>query len=349
MATAGTTVHLAFGESSVDGDAVAYRRSIDGGATFGQGVYLSTAGIPAGFAAIASAGSVVHVAWLEGDLAGVGPVALWYRRSSDAGMTWEAPQPLSPVVGRAGNPGIAADAAGRVVASWTDGATGRVYAVASTDGGVTFRSSRAIGSTTLSPFTSLADRDALPAVAIGSGGRVHVAWSASPSRVIVRSSADGGASWLPVRTIDTLADGYSRPWLSAYGAGVSIAYGARPSADRAAGAYVRRSTDGGTTWQARRLVSLASAPDSFDPTVTAKGAVVRVAYAQCMTSACTRSRVWYRQSANGGTTWSTAAALTGSSAYVYPVGLAATSRVLVLYDALSSSSAGGGTAYLRIR
>lgn len=350
MATSGTTtVHLAFGESTIDGDTVAYRRSVDGGARFDQGILLSTVGVPAGFAAIASAGSAVHAAWLEGDLAGVGPVGLWYRSSVDAGVTWGAPQPLSTVDGRAGNPGIASDAAGRVVASWTDGASGRVYAVASGDGGATFASPRAIGSTTLNPFTSLADRDALPAVAIGSAGRVHVAWSAGPSRVIVRSSVDGGASWSPVRTIDTLADGYSRPWLSAYGAGVAVAYGARPTAGSAAGAYVRRSTDGGLAWQPRRLVSAAPSAGSFDPVVTAKGAVLRVAYAQCTTSACTRSRIWYRQSANGGTTWSAAAALTGSSTYAYSTGVAATSRILVLYDALGSSSADTGTAFLRIR
>jgi hypothetical protein len=236
-----------------------------------------------------------------------------------------------------------------VIVSWTDAATGRVYTVASGDGGATFASPRAIGSTTLSPFTSLADRDALPATAIGTAGRAYVAWSASPSRVLVRSSADGGASWLPVRTIDTLGDGYSRPWLSAYGAGVAVAYGARPTAGRPAGAYLRRTTDGGATWQPRRLVSAATTLGAFDPTVTAKGSVVRVAYAQCTTSTCTRSRIWYRQSANGGTTWSTAAALTDSSTYAYPTGLAATSRILVLYDALGSSSVDIGTAYLRIR
>jgi hypothetical protein len=349
MATSGTTtVHVAFGESTADGDAVRIgapstveRRSTRGPALDRRH--------PAGFAAVASAGAAVHVAWLVGDLGGVGPVGLWYRSSVDAGVTWGATQSLSPVDGRAGNPGIAADAAGNVIVSWTDGATGRVYVVASNDGGATFASPRSIGSTTLRPFTSLADRDALPAVAIGSGGRVHVAWSAGPSRVLVRSSADGGASWLPVRTIDTLGDGYSRPWLSVYGASVAVAYGARPTAGRPAGAYVRRTTDGGATWQPRRLVSASTTLGVFDPTVTAKGSIVRVAYAQCTTSACTRSRIWYRQSANGGATWSTVAALTGSSTYAYPTGLAATSRILVLYDALGSSSADTGTAYLRIR
>ncbi len=350
LATSSTTgVHIVFGERTVAGDAVVYRRSTDGGATFEAGVQLSTAGVQAGYAAVASAGSAVHVAWLEGDLGGSGPVTLSYRTSTDGGLSWIAPRALSPPDGRAGNPALGADTAGHVLVAWTDTLSGRVYAAASPDGGATFASPRAIGRTTLTPFRNLADLDALPSVALGSGGRGYVAWASGPTRILVRRTADAGASWLPVQVVDSAADGYSRPWLSAYGSGVAVAYAARPSSGRPTLAYVRRSTDGGATWQTRRLVSATTTLAAFEPAVTMKGAVVRVAYAQCTTSACTRARVWYRQSSTGGASWSSAAALTGTTTYAYPTGVAATSRILVLYDAASSSTASAGTAYLRIR
>ncbi len=350
MATSGTaTVHVVFGERSVDGDSVVHRRSVDGGATFETGTVLSTLGVQAGYASVASAGAAVHVAWLEGDLGGIGAVTVWYRSSPDAGVTWTAPRPLSAIDGRSGNPGLAADAAGDVLAAWTDAATGRVLVAASADGGATFASPRAVGSTTLSPFSSLADLDGLPAIAFGGGGLAYVAWSVSPTRLLVRRTPDAGVTWLPVQTLDQAADGYSRPWLSAYGGGVAVAYGARPSIGLPAVAFIRRSSDRGATWQGRRQVSLSTTLASRDPTITMKGAVVRVAYAQCTTTACTRARVWYRQSSTGGSTWSSATALTGTSTYAYPTGIAATSRILVLYDAAASSAAETGTAYLRIR
>lgn len=349
LATSGTTgVHVVFGERSADGDAVVYRRSLDGGATFDAGILLSTVGVQAGYPAIASAGSAIHVAWLEGDVGGVGPVVLWYRSSADGGATWGAPRQLSAADGRAGNPGIATDGA-NVLVAWTDAATGRLYTTVSADGGAAFGAPQSIGSTTLSPFTRLADLDALPAVAFGAGGRGYVAWSSSPTRLLVRRTPDGGRSWLAAQKIDATADGYSRPWLAAYGSGVAVAYGARPVSDQPAVVFVRRSSDGGETWASRRLASAAPATSSFDPAVTIKGKVLRLAYAQCTSSACTRARLWYRQSADGGVSWSRASALTGTSTYAYPVGVAATSRILVLYDAATSSSAETGTLYLRIR
>ena len=128
-----------------------------------------------------------------------------------------------------------------------------------------------------------------------------------------------------------------------------VAYGALPTVAGPAAAYIRRSTDGGASWQTRRLASSPSSASVFDPAATLKGAVIRLTYAQCATAACTRSRLWYRQSANGGATWSSASSLTGISTFAYPTGLAATSRILVLYDAATSSSTTTATAWLRIR
>ncbi|MFZ5854609.1 MAG: S8 family serine peptidase [Chloroflexota bacterium] len=350
LATSGTTgVHVVFGESADAGNTVVYRRSSDGGATFEAAVQLSPRGVEAGYAAVASAGPAVHVAWLEGDLVGTGPVAVGYRASTDGGLTWSAPRLVSSAGGRAGNPALAVDSAGHVLVAWTDAVSGRIWGAASADGGATFASPRAIGRTTLRPFRNLADLDGLPSVAFGSGGRGYVAWADGPTRILVRRTADAGGSWLPVQIVDSAASGNARTWLSAYGSGVAVAYAARPADGRPALAYVRRSGDGGATWQTRRLVSATTTLAAFEPAVTIKGAVVRVAWAQCTTSTCTRARVWYRQSADGGASWSSALALTGTSTYAYPTGLAATSRILVLYDAASSSTAATGTAYLRIR
>jgi hypothetical protein len=349
MATgANGQVHFVMTQLDEGIDSVLYRRSIDGGGSAATGLPLSNPGAESGWAAVAGDGARVEAVWLEGDLPGVGPVAVWRRGSADGGATWSSPASLSPLEGRAGDPSVAVDAAGRVAVAWTDGLTGKVVLASSADG-VSFAPPTVIGSTTISPFTSAADLDAMPAVAFGPSGRLYVAWSAGESKVAFRRSLDGGATWEPATSVDRLADGYSRPWVAAYGSGVAIGYAARGSTSGASAVFVRRSGDGGLSFAQRRLVAASTATASFAPAVVVRGAVVRVAYAQCTTSACTRARLWYRQSSTYGATWSTATALTGAGTYAWPVGLSVPSRILVAYESALSFGAARGTIYLRTR
>jgi hypothetical protein len=341
MAAAGEFVHLAYARGSPA--AVAYQRSADGGASFGAATTLSGHGIPVGAPAIATAGSLVVVAWSQrgsSDTSG-----LWLRRSEDAGLTWKPAVRLAPE--QAGLPSVAIDELGRVLVAWTDAAKGKILTRASGDAGETFQSIRTIGSTTRrSPSDATAFDGGLSTAA--SDSAVYVTWSAGPSKILLRRSVDGGGSWKPVVTVDTGATGTVEPWVAASGTSAAIVYGARPSRTASSAIYLRRTTDGGAHWTARRLAAGAKLA-SGAPVVTIRGAQLRLAFSECTSSACTRATLRYRQSSNGGASWSTAQTLSPVTRFTVAVGIVQTARVLVLFKTFTSSSARLATLSLGIR
>ena len=95
LALGGSSIHVAFARPGTGAASeVVYRRSVDAGAGFSEPTVISTPGVEAGYPAIASAGSSVVAAWVEGDLAGTGDVLLEFARSQDGGSTWTSPVAL---------------------------------------------------------------------------------------------------------------------------------------------------------------------------------------------------------------------------------------------------------------
>lgn len=341
LAAAGQFVHLAYARGG--SGAVAYQRSADGGASFGAAISLSDRGVPAGAPAIAASGLLVVVAWAQGGSADIS--GLWARRSEDAGVTWSPAMRLAS--GRAGLPSVAVDDTGRVLVAWTDAATGRILTRATADQAGSFLSIRTVGATALRSQSDASAFDGGLSAAAGDGV-FYVAWSGSASRILLRRSVGGGTAWQPPVTIDAAATGTVEPWVAASGNAAAIVYGARPSGTAAPAIYLRRTADGGAHWTARRLAASAALAVGA-PVVAIRGAQLRLAFSQCASSACSRATLRYRQSSNGGASWSTAQSLTLASRFTVAVGITQTTRLLVLFKTFTSSAARLATLSLEIR
>ena len=167
----------------------------------------------------------------------------------------------------------------------------------STNAGASFGSS-----VRLSPLDQIAVQ---VDVARGPNGRVVVSWTrgvpySEDSSVRVRVSTDGGASFGPTRVIASNGAIAGRVAL-----GDGVIYVAYSTVNFKA--RVRRSVDGGNTWNDAFKVSTARGDG---PTITASGSTAYVGFQRCSSTTCATS---VRTTTNSGSSWSVPVNLTSST------------------------------------
>jgi hypothetical protein len=200
----------------LNGSALRFSRSFDGGETFSEPVTIGDGSCECCQPQIVVRGEDVHIAYrsLEpgneaGDIRDIVMIS-----SEDAGGSFQPVRrvsdahwylPACPIAG----PSLAADD-GRFLITWMDGRSeppgtfgrGDVWLATSQDGGATFSANVRIN-----PDEDM--HHTLPTVAVGPGGRIHVAWEAhpqGPGQVLLyySTSDDGGLTFAPPQII---ADG----------------------------------------------------------------------------------------------------------------------------------------------
>lgn len=327
------TVHVAFTDQSGPGAVAMYRRSADGGLTWGTAVEVSR---PEAFGATALAleSEASNLDLVIGEFDAADNFFLWYRRSVNEGTEWSDPVRLTPLVGDAGKADVARSG-NRVTVAWTDGATGRVYARISTDGGVTFRSRELVGHTNNQPYSDFDSYDGWVAVA-ETGGIIGVAWKRDDHTLVFKRRLN--TNWTAPATLSETADGL---YVTLMGSGSRVAVGYTSAVNGHWRATLRRSLNTGATWRSPVLVG---ERDSWFPIFEMRGGVLRAAYSRCLeviNRQCTREAAYYRTSANDATDWSASSKVSrkGDSPRAFAVGLGALSggRSVVVYGRIDAS------------
>jgi len=270
-----SVLHLVWPDDRNGGWEVYHRRSLDGGETWAAETRL-TPGIDLFRMGTAVSGSAVHVTWASRSSVEPTPAGthtwgeIYYKRSTDGGVTWEPTTRLTTPGASAMRPGVAAYG-DYVHLIWFDrrDATSlldwRIYTKRSTDGGATWE-----------PDLKLhADPDAFPhhpQIVATPGGRVCALWeqgqtfdghhwSGDPG-LHSRISDDNGLTWSePERiTFVNAPTGWATHAKSyACGSRVHLAWTDAPDGQDASRAgYYMTSSDGGVTWEAPERLTLAS-------------------------------------------------------------------------------------------
>ena len=314
FAAAGNRLHIVYRLRDADGRMVVYQRSTDGGETWKPAVELSRASAAQSSRPTLSVDrSNIDVVWVEGDLQ-VGPNALWYRRSADAGGTWSAPVRLSPLVTESVGIPTVTRSGDQVVIAYVELDTGKLYTRRSSDGGQVWQSRLGIGTTPIRPYGEFS-WDGVPALDFGTGV-LYATWAASGRSVLVRRSLDGGATWGTTMTLET-SGGESNPRVSAAGSQAMVTFG---FADGAGHSYarVRKTTDKGESWSPARKVSSGTRPATSQDVLRA-GGNWRITFMQPYSLGVS---LWYRDSPDG-VTWSDPTRFTPHTyAYPHSMGLA---------------------------
>src|SRR5690606_33750152 len=85
VTVSGSVVHVAWEEQRDGNPEIYYKRSADGGITWGPDTRLTNNPAPSRFASVSVSDSVVNVVWRdERD----GNFEIYYKRSSDGGTSW---------------------------------------------------------------------------------------------------------------------------------------------------------------------------------------------------------------------------------------------------------------------
>jgi hypothetical protein len=96
VASSGTFVHVVWWDYRDGNFEVYYKRSIDAGVTWGTDTRLTNNSAYSGRPSVAVSGLVVHVVW--GDYRD-GNYEIYYKRSSDAGVSWGTDTRLTNNIG----------------------------------------------------------------------------------------------------------------------------------------------------------------------------------------------------------------------------------------------------------
>jgi hypothetical protein len=279
------------------------RISADGGQTWAAEKPICTCSGVAGQwdpVLATTASGAVYGTWMNSN-------AIVFSKSTNHGSTWSTPLKVS---GKswADKPWMATSANGTDVYVAYESRS-QLFLTSSHNAGASFSTPIAVNADSSvyrypNGFVVLSNGTAVLSDSKYSGGSVK---TAGPVEIEVWRTTNGGTSWNKVTVDNTVFTGVtfetsSTTTIAADAAGaLVIEYSGATTQGANNHVFTRRSTDGGLTWSARVEVGNAAANGSF-PAIAAKGSGdFRITYMDNSTGSW---NVWYRASADGGTTWS---------------------------------------------
>jgi len=221
-----------------------YRRSTDGGITFEPVQSLQTGAFVIVTSQISFNDSTVHVVWTEWSSVWPYPANVFYRRSTDAGATFEPVMNLSETSEVSDElPHLAVD--GSTVAVVWQHRTGNptITFRGSTDGGATFGPLINLSAPLAQPGGEY------PQTAVN-GSNVYVVWHEAAIvgqfDILYRRSTDGGMTFEAIQNLSGTGTAGPPPRVSVSGANVYVVWPDFVPAE----ILFRRSTDSGATFEA---------------------------------------------------------------------------------------------------
>jgi len=322
LAAAHDTLHAVWYHAANGGFDISYRRSIDNGTTWQTPVRISNDSVYSGYPGVAVAGPDVHITWVQGiDARGDSGDQVYYRRSTDGGVTFEPAVQLSHSIGGYYGgwfPCVITEAA-CVHVAWEDDREGedQIFYRRSTDNGASWNTENPILGQLGYVNPSLA--------AIGTT-LICAYYDFNANVVYYQRSTNNGNTWAGKVGIPT-PDVSDCPCLGSEGDTVHMVYcdGRNNHWD----VWYRRSTDKGVTWSADTCIC----PDIYQTWTT--NMAVSGSNVHVVRGDMGMYETHYIRSTDGGRTWDPERVLSesapGGDAMHYSVA-AADSNVHVLFD-----------------
>ncbi len=241
---------------------------------------------------IATSGDTVHIVWQDDRS---GSDRIYYKRSTDAGISWGTDIQLTNTSAGSEVPSLAVSGA-VIHVVWQDfrgGTNYKIYYKRSTDAGTSW------GTDIQLTFTSTFSLN--PSVTV-SGQVVHVVWQDrrdGPNyEIYYKRSTDAGISWgTDLRLTNDPAYSWS-PSISVSGQVVHVVwYDARDGPNFEI--YYKRSTDGGSTWETDTRLTNDPNGSAF-PNLSLSGQVIHLVWYDNRNGAY---EVYYKRSTDQGITW----------------------------------------------
>lgn len=319
VAVSGSKVYVVWHDSTPGNNEIYFDKSTDGGATWPAAQRLTNNAGSSEAPRIAVSGSNVYVVWWDTT---PGNVEIYFKKSADGGVTWQAAQKLTNNTGSSYSPRIAVSGS-KIYVVWWDNTPGNyeIFFKKSTDGGATWQAAQRL--------TNTAGDSQFPRMAIN-GSNIYVVWSDNTSGsfdVFFRRSSNGGATWQAAQNLSNNAGSSRDAVIAVSGSNVYIAWDDNtPGKFRI---YFRKSANRGATWQAAEPLTEDSI-DSLAPDVAAKNSKIYLVWEAGIEGNC---ELFFKKSTNGGAAWKSAQRLThnAGSSY-YPLLALGSSKIYLVWN-----------------
>ena len=248
---------------------------------------------------IGSDGSTLHTVWTDGR---DGNLEIYYKRSANSGVSWNADVRLTNSSGSSYYPAIHVSG-NTVLVIWTDNRDGNyeIYFKRSDDGGNTWSTdSRLTNNASVSDYPSI---DA-------SGSIVIIAWQDNRDgnyEIYSKRSPDGGSNWEADQRISSNSSFSEYPAVTISVLKVNIAWEDNRDGNREI--YNRYSTDGGVTWSGENRLTNNSS-QSTSVSITSEGDFVDMTWSDQRDG---NWEIYYKYSADGGMTFGSDQRLSSAS------------------------------------
>lgn len=266
---------------------------------------------------IATVGSTVHVVWFDSR---DGDTEIYYKRSTDDGLTWGADTRLSNATGLSEFPSIVTSGPDLHV-FWADGRHGpeEIYYIRSTDGGASWGAEIRL--------TNDASYAGYPSAAT-TGTMVQVAWEDDRDgnlEIYHKSSVDGGANWGPDVRLTNSTGNSENPSISIAASLVQLVW--NDDRDGNNETYYKRSTDGGLSWGSDTRLTNDPANGNLS-TISSDGQETHVVWYDERDG---NREIYHRLSGDAGLTWGPETRLTNDPAASSNPTLAISGDILHLF------------------
>jgi hypothetical protein len=292
VAAHGDTVDVVWYDNRDGNYEIYYKRSSDGGATWGPDARLTNEPSGSYNPSIAVAGSDIHVVWEDERNQ---DIEVYHKCSTDGGVTWGPDVQVSTMSGPQAVPSVAV-VAGCVYVAFVDFSllgNSEIYFCRSVDGGTTWDS--AVQISYAAGFSSA------PSIA-ASGSNVHIAWEDSRlgwwnSEIFYRRSTNDGVNWSIEQQLTDDTTFSNTPSIAVSGNNIHVAW--QDMRDGNFEIYYKNSTDNGQTWITdMRLTN--NAGDSYYPSAAASGSNVHITWQDNRDG---NDEIYYKVSNDYGMSW----------------------------------------------
>ncbi len=318
VAASGSVIHTIWSHWSVANWGATYRRSTDLGRTWEEPVILAPALVSVEYLrpSIAACNTDVHAVWC---VTAEGMRTVYYRHSTDDGVTWGEERVLSAPNGDCYAPMVAV-MNNHVHVIWTaDDMMGKnlIYRK-SDDGGETWNEEEVV----VPSFFALGGTIAV------SGSTVHLAYMDMRwgySEIVYRHSTDDGETWEEEQRMTDWMKASTGPSIAAEGNDVHLLW--HDFYSGSLNVFYKYSWDGGKSWGAEQQMTMWNV-DPWGagwPCVAVCGSQVHVTwgdYRRRETDDTAPSEVYYMTSPDAGVTWQEEIPLSIDSLYAYGASVA---------------------------
>ena len=303
IAANGNVVHIVWMDDR-DGypnSEIYYKRSTDGGVTWGADTRLTNNGFASMYPSIAISGSNVHVVWQ--DYRAINE-EIYYKHSTDGGITWGADTRLTSNTDWSQYPSIAVSGT-LINVVWEDNRDGNdeIYYKRSTDGGIIWGADTRLTNATSYSWS--------PSIAVF-GSFIHVVWSDNRDgdyEIYYKLSTDGGLIWGTDTRLTNNSFGSFYPSIAVSGTLIHVVW----HDDREGNweIYYKRSSDGGINWGADTRLTNNTANSGF-PSIAVSGTLVHTVWRDYRDG---NYEIYYKRSTDWGINWGADTRLTNDTSY----------------------------------